>query len=136
MVSASEQRPEPLDNDMLMPAWLFWLQLGLSTTLAVLFVVMLVRTRQQSVNIRQLQEKVAGIENSRALERTSAVEDQLRSTAERLQELERSSARVAGLAAENTRLRQELRSLEGAMPKPGAGADFNEPIAPLPPIKP
>ena len=73
MVSATDQRREPFDNEMVMPTWLVWLQLGLSTTLAVLFVVMLVKTRQQSVNIRQLQDRVAGIENSRALDRTTAI---------------------------------------------------------------
>jgi len=47
MVSASDRRQDPLDPDIAMPTWLFWLQLGLTTTLAVLFVVMLVKTRQQ-----------------------------------------------------------------------------------------
>jgi hypothetical protein len=135
MVSASNQRPEPIDAEMAMPTWLFWLQLGLSTTLAVLFVVMVVKTRQQSASIRQLQDKVAGIENSRALDRTTAIEDQLRTTAERLQSLERLGAQTAGLAAENARLRQEIKALDGSMGKPGSGTPADD-IAPLPPIKP
>jgi len=119
-----------------MPAWLFWLQLGLTTTLAVLFVVMLVKTRQQSVNIRDLQDKVVGIENRSALDRTTAIEDQLRSTSERLQALERMSAQMAGLSADNARLRQGLRGLEGNLSKPGAGQPADDSLAPLPPLKP
>lgn len=118
-----------------MPTWLFWLQLGLSTTLAVLFVVMVVKTRQQSASLRQLQDKVAGIENSRALDRTTAIEDQLRTTAERLQSLERQGAQTAGLAAENARLRQEIQAFDSSMGKPGGGTPADD-IAPLPPIKP
>lgn len=136
MVSASDPRQDQLDNEIAMPAWLFWLQLGLTTTLAVLFVVMLVKTRQQSVNIRDLQDKVAGIENRSALDRTTAIEDQLRSTSERLQALERMGAQMAGLSADNARLRQELRGLEGSLSKPGAGMSPDDGIAPLPPLKP
>ena len=135
MVSASNQRPEPIDAEMAMPTWLFWLQLGLSTTLAVLFVVMVVKPRQQSESIRQLQDKVAGIENSRALDRTTAIEDQLRTTAERLQSLERMGAQTAALAAENARLRLEIRSLNSSPSKAGGSTPADD-IAPLPPIKP
>ena len=136
MVSASDRRQDPLDNEISMPSWLFWLQLGLTTTLAVLFVVMLVKTRQQSADIRSLQDKVAGIENRSALDRTTAIEDQLRSTSERLQALERQGAQVASLAAENNRLRLELRGLEGNLSKPGAGLPGDDTLAPLPPLKP
>jgi len=136
VVSASDPRPEPFEGEIVIPAWLVWLQLGLSTTLAVLFVVMLVKTRQQGVAIQQLQDKIAGIENSRALDRTTAIEDQLRTTAERLQALERMGAQVSGLAAENTRLRQELRGLEGSVSKPSSQLPADDAIAPLPPIKP
>jgi predicted Holliday junction resolvase-like endonuclease len=136
MASATDQRPEPLDNEIAMPAWMVWLQLGLSTTLAVLFVVMLVKTRQQSVAIRQLQDKVAGIENSRALDRTTALEDQLRTVSERIQTIERQAALMAGLARQNARLRQELSSKDSASGKPGVLSPLDEGIAPLPPLKP
>ena len=136
MVSATDQRPEPLDNEIAMPAWLFWLQLGLSTTLAVLFVVMLVKTRQQSASIRQLQDKVAGIENSRALDRTTALEDQLRTVSERIQVVERQGAQLAGLARDNARLRQEISSKDSSSGKPGVLSPLDEGIAPLPPLKP
>jgi hypothetical protein len=136
VASASEHRPEPFEGEIVIPAWLVWLQLGLSTTLAVLFVVMLVKTRQQSVSIQQLQDKIAGIENSRALDRTTAIEDQLRTTAERLQALERMGARISGLAAENSRLQQELQGAEGPPIRPQGQPPLDDAIAPLPPIKP
>lgn len=136
VASASEPRPEPFEGEIVIPAWLVWLQLGLSTTLAVLFVVMLVKTRQQSVSIQQLQDKIAGIENSRALDRTTAIEDQLRTTAERLQALERMGAQISGLATENSRLRQELQGVEGPAPRPSGQPPVDDAIAPLPPIKP
>ena len=136
VASASEPRPEPFEGEIVIPAWLVWLQLGLSTTLAVLFVVMLVKTRQQSVSIQQLQDKIAGIENSRALDRTTAIEDQLRTTAERLQALERMGAQISGLATENSRLRQELQGGEGPAPRPSGQSPVDDAIAPLPPIKP
>ena len=136
VASASQPRPEPFEGEIVIPAWLVWLQLGLSTTLAVLFVVMLVKTRQQSVAIQQLQDKIAGIENSRALDRTTAIEDQLRTTAERLQALERLGAQVARFTAENTRLRQQLRGLEGSATQPPGQPSVDDAIAPLPPIKP
>ena len=141
--SASDQRPELLDSEMVVPAWLVWLQLGLSTTLAVLFVVMLFKTVQQGATIRQLRDRVAGIENSRALDRTTAIEDQLRTTAERIQVLERQGAQTASLAADNARLRQQLRAAQRGAGKAttttdgaGPGLPGDDGIAPLPPIKP
>ncbi len=141
--SASDQRPELLDSEMVVPAWLVWLQLGLSTTLAVLFVVMLFKTVQQGATIRQLRDRVAGIENSRALDRTTAIEDQLRTTAERIQVLERQGAQAASLAADNARLRQQLRAAQRGAGKAttttdgaGPGLPGDDGIAPLPPIKP
>ena len=136
MVSASNPRPEPFESEIGIPAWLVWLQLGLTTTLAVLFVVTLVKTRQQSLSIQQLQDKVAGLENGRALDRTTAIEDQLRTSAERLQALERMGAQVSGLAAENARLRQEVRGLEGSVGQPSVVPPVDDGIAPPPPVKP
>jgi hypothetical protein len=138
MLSATNKRPEPLDNAIILPGWLFWLQLGLTTTVAVLFLVMLVKARQQSAELRTLQDKVAGIENSRALDRTTAIEDQLRSTADRLQAVERLGAQMGSLIADNARLRQQVRLLEGGAAKPGAGAaaEGELPVPPLPPLKP
>ena len=136
MLSATDKRPDPLDNEMVMPTWLVWLQLGLSTTLAVLFVVVLVKARQQSVEIRQLEDRVAGFENSRALDRTTALEDQLRTTAERIQVLERQGAAAAALASENVRLRQDLNAAKSAAAKSGGADGLGDNLPPLPPPKP
>ena len=92
-------------------AWVPWLQAGVTALLVVLFAVIVGKTRQQNATIRQLQERVQGLENSRALDRNNGIEQQLRSTVERLQAVERNSARIDALSGENANLRLELRRL-------------------------
>ena len=106
--------------------------------LLVLFVVMVGKTRQQSAAIRQLHEKVEGLENARALERTAGLEQQLRPTVERLQVVERNSARIDALSSANANLSQELRRLRGNQATEAAPAPLSDepPLAPLPPLKP
>ena len=116
-----------------MPDWAPWVQAGFSTMLAVLFVVMVGKMRQQSNHIRSLQDRVQGLENSRALERTSGLEQQLRSTVERLQVVERTSANLQAISSENKLLKEELRQLRSAGANPTA--DDNLPPL-LPPVKP
>lgn len=94
-----------------LPDWVAWVQAGLTALLAVLVVVMLAKARDQNGRIQELQERIQGLENSRALERTTGLEQQLRSTVERLQALERSSARIDVLSAENSALRGEMNQL-------------------------
>ena len=116
-----------------LPDWVAWLQAGLTALLAVLFLVMLGKARVQGERIQELQERVQGLENSRALERTTGLEQQLRSTVERLQALERSNARIDVLSAENSALRGEVRQLRRSAtssalpslprPEPATGAD-------------
>ena len=89
-------------------AWVPWLQAGVTAMLVVLFVVIVAKTRQQNATIRQLQERVQGLENSRALERTTGLEQQLRTTVERLQAVERNSARIEALSGENARDRKSV----------------------------
>lgn len=114
------------------PEWVNWLQAGLTTLLVVLFLVVMGKSRQQSADIRLLQERLQGLENARALDRTTGLEQQLRSTVERLQALERSSARLDAISAESSALRQELRQLRAA----AAETRSSEPtLAPLPPLK-
>lgn len=93
------------------PDWVAWLQVGLSALLAVLFLVMLSKARQQGSRIQELQDRVEGLENTRALERTTGLEEQLRTTVERLQEVERSTTRINVLSADNEALRGELNQL-------------------------
>jgi TolA-binding protein len=115
-----------------LPDWVAWLQAGLTALLAVLFLVMLGKARVQGERIQELQERVQGLQNSRALERTTGLEQQLRSTVERLQALERSNARIDVLSAENSALRGEVRQLRRSAasnalpslrPEPATGTD-------------
>jgi uncharacterized protein YlxW (UPF0749 family) len=130
--------PDRSGQQPLWTEWVPWLQAGLTAMLAVLFLVMVGKTRQQSTQLRQLQERVEGLENSRALERTTALEQQLRSTAERLQVVERSKARLAVVSSDNARLRQELEALRQPSSDPPAPGDGLRPQAPppLPPVRP
>ena len=125
MASAQERSPTLPE----MPDWAPWLQAGLTAMLAVLFVVMVGKMRQQSSSIRGLQERVQGLENSRALDRTSGLEQQLRATVERLQVVERSNAHLQVLDRENKRLNDQLGQLRSAGTKPA-------PVDDLPPLLP
>ncbi len=143
--SSSGSEPSPLQ----LPDWVAWLQAGLTALLAVLFLVMLAKAREQGSRIQELQERVQGLENSRALERTTGLEQQLRSTVERLQAVERSTARIDELSADNNALRSELRQLrrnaDSGLPplspatpsgsSPGDAASPSGPTAP-PPVAP
>ncbi len=121
-------------------AWVPWLQAGVTAMLVVLFLVIVGKARQQSSTIRELQERVQGLENSRALDRTTGLEEQLRTTVERLQALERNNARIDAVSQESASLRQELARLRAAQPsEPPATtprADGTTTVPPLPPIKP
>jgi hypothetical protein len=86
-------------------AWVPWLQAGVTAMLVVLFFVIVGKSRQQNATIRQLQERVQGLENSRALDRTNGLEQQLRTTVERLQAVERNGTRIDGLSRETVNLR-------------------------------
>jgi TolA-binding protein len=131
MVSTPERNSDRNQALPAVPEWVNWVQAGLTALLVVLFLVMLGKSRQQSANIRLLQERVQGLENSRALDRTTGLEQQLRSAVERLQVLERSAARMDALSAENSSLNQELRQLRSAAESRNA-----EPaLPPLPPVK-
>jgi TolA-binding protein len=117
-----------------LPEWVSWLQLGLTALLAVLFLAMLAKARQQSNRIQELQDRVEGLENTRALERTTGLEQQLRTTVERLQEVERSAARINVLSADNEALRGELGQLRRSRTEPAAPPRAN--TAPNQPAEP
>jgi hypothetical protein len=119
-------------------AWVPWLQAGVTTMLVVLFLVIVGKSRQQNDTIRQLQERVQGLENSRALDRTTGLEQQLRTTVERLQSMERNGTRIDGLSRETANMRAELsRSLGLAGAPNGSAYRGDEPplLPPLPPLK-
>jgi TolA-binding protein len=100
-----------------LPDWMRWLGAGLTALVAVLFVVLLLQVREQGQKLQTLQTKVQGLENSNDLERTNALEEQLRSTVQRLQSLETIDNAVQQLSREQQALRQQLRS-RAAEPAP------------------
>ena len=120
-------------------AWVPWLQAGVTAMLVVLFLVIVAKSRQQNDTIRKLQERVQGLENSRALDRTTGLEQQLRTTVERLQAVERNGTRIDGLSRETTNLRAELSKLRTARPSEAAAPKTDElplGVPPLPPLRP
>jgi len=129
-MASAQERSQALPE---MPDWAPWLQAGISAMLVVLFLVMVGKMRQQSSQIRGLQERVQGLENSRALERTNGLEEQLRTTVERLQVVERSNAYVQALNSDNKLLKDQLRQLLAAGTKQGPVDDLPQL---LPPVKP
>jgi TolA-binding protein len=125
-----------------LPDWVPWLQVGLTSMLVVLFVVLVGKTRQQNNQLQELRERVQGLENSRALERTTALEQQLRSTVDRLQDLERGQARLNAIGSDTAQLRQELRQLRRSSQEQGGQSAGPPPTStqqsppPLPPLTP
>ena len=120
-------------------AWVPWLQAGVTAMLVVLFLVIVRKSRQQNDTIRQLQERVQGLENSRALDRTTGLEQQLRSTVERLQAVERNGTRIDGLSREIANLRAELSKLRATRPSETADPKTDElplGVPALPPVRP
>jgi TolA-binding protein len=119
--------------------WVPWLQTGVTAMLVVLFFVIVGKSRQQNATIRQLQERVQGLENSRALDRTNGLEQQLRTTVERLQAVERNGTRIDGLSRETANLRAELSKLRPARPSEATDPksdDLPLGVPPLPPVRP
>ena len=110
-----------------LPQWMRLLGAGLTGLLAVLFVVVLQQTREQGQRLQQLQDKVQTIENANDLERTNALEEQLRSTVERLQALEDIEQKVQSLSSQVQTLRDLQRSRSSLFPYESGG-----PSRPLP----
>jgi TolA-binding protein len=101
--------------------------------LAVLFLVMLAKTREQNQLLRQLEQRVQGLENSRALDRTSVLEEQQRAMVERLQKLESGNNRLEAIEQQQEQWRQALSDLQGrGIRRPEPGPD----LLPTPPPRP
>ncbi|WP_411867648.1 hypothetical protein [Vulcanococcus limneticus] len=112
-MSASPSSPppaaaRPLDPSPL-PPWMRWLGTGLTAMVAVLFLVLLQQVRQQAGRLEALQGRVQSLENARDLERTNALEEQLRSTVQRLHRFDGLEGAVEELQAQQESLRQQLR---------------------------
>jgi hypothetical protein len=115
------------------PPWSGWLQIGVSTMLAVLFLVMVARTREQNLLLRQLEQRVQGLENSRALDRTSVLEEQQRAMVERLQKLESGNSRLEAIEQQQEQWRQALSDLQDrAIRRPEPAPE----LLPAPPPRP
>jgi len=117
-----------------LPSWMRWAGAGLTTLLAVLFVVLLQQVRQQSQDLKTLQNRLQTLENARDLERTNALEEQLRSTVQRLQSLEGLEQSVHRLSQEQAGLRQQVRS--AARSSSAGGAELEPVLPPEPPAPP
>ncbi|MCT0207895.1 lipase chaperone [Synechococcus sp. CS-1332] len=114
------------------PVWTGWLQIGLSTMLAVLFLVMLTKSREQSQRLMRLEQRLQGLENSRALDRTSVLEEQQRAMVGRLQTLEAGAQRLEALERQQEQWRAALADIQGrAVRRPPADAD-PFPVSPMP----
>lgn len=108
-------------QEMGVPGWLLWLQVAFSTMLLVLFLVTLARSRDQNRTIQRLQQRLEVLENSRALDPTPALSEQLRSTVDRLQTLEKQEgSRREELDQEREQLQEDLRKLRQAAMQPSA----------------
>ena len=106
------------------PLWLGWLGTGLTAMLAVLFLVLVQQLRGQNDQLQQLEAKVQALQNARALERTDALEEQVRNSVSRLQSLEALGGDMKRLAAQQQSLRADIDRLKRS--EPGA-------LPPLPP---
>jgi hypothetical protein len=85
--------------------------------LAVLFVVAIQRVQDQNQSLRRLEQRLQTLENARALERTNALEQQLRATVERLHGLEEDQGRVSDLARQQQQLADQVQRLQSRPPE-------------------
>ena len=108
------------------PPWLGWFQLGLSSMLAVLFLVMLAWSREQGRDLRQLRMRVDTLESSSSLEKAADQNGQLRTLTQRFEDLEsRATQQLERSEAERVRLQQllvEMRERAGSSGQQPRGA--------------
>ena len=114
------------------PPWLGWFQLGLSSMLAVLFLVVLAWSREQGQELRQLRLRLEALENSRTLEKAADQNGQLRTLTQRLEQLEaRTTEGQERSETERMRLQQVLGELRqkagGPGPQPSANGAVRDP---------
>ena len=121
------QTPASPDAVSGLPNWMRWGGAGLTALVAVLFVVLLQQVRQQGQQLQSLQNRLQTLENAHDLDRTNALEEQLRSTVQRIRNLEGLEQTVQSLSQEQAGLHQQLRS--AARSSSGGGSDL-EPLLP------
>lgn len=121
-----------LDGDGESPVWLPWLQLGATTLLAVLFVMLLIKSRDQNQRLQQLDVRLQGIENNRSLDRSAALEQQIRTLAERMRSLEGQRQELEATRRERDEMRSELRQLRATTPVRPPSTIGSPPVPPPP----
>ena len=89
--------------------WMRLVGAGLTALVAVLALVLLQQVQQQASRSQALERRVQALENSRDLERTQALEAQLRAMLQRLQNLEASSGQLQELVLQQEELRRQLQ---------------------------
>jgi TolA-binding protein len=82
---------------------------GLTALVAVLALVLMHEVQQQARRSQALERRVQALENSRDLERTQALEAQLRAMVQRLQNLEARSGQMQELVLQQEELRRQLQ---------------------------
>ena len=105
-------RQAPASSDW--PPVLLWLPISLSSLVLVLLVVVVQRQHAQAQLLADLRGRVQTLEQSRALERTAVLEQQLRAMLTRLQTLERGQLQGAELARRLQSLNEDLQQLRAA----------------------
>ena len=119
------------------PPWVGWIQMGLSTMLAVLFLVVLTRSLEQGRALRQLQMRLETLESSRNLEKAADQNSQLRILTQRLQALETQvGERIERSESERLRLQQLLSDLRSRMTPARALSEEDADSSPAPRPKP
>ncbi len=114
------------------PPWLTWLQVGLTSMLAVLLAVSLVRSREQSIETQRLRQRIRLLEASRGFDRSAAQDQQIQSVIGRVQTLEDVvSRRLQASERERQRLEQQLLELH-TNPRPGRLSPGIAPQVPMP----
>lgn len=116
------------------PAWQGWLQVGLLSMLAVLFLVLFIRSREQHLEMQRLRQRVRVLEASASVDRNAAQSEQLRVMRERVQTVEEILARrLAASERERQRLEQKLLALHT---RPQLGRISSPPSEPSQPSAP
>ena len=120
--------PAPPAAEPPLPRWMRLIGAGLTALVAVLALVLLQQVHQQASRSQALERRLQDLENRRDLERTQALEAQLRALAQRLQGLEASAGQVRELELQQEELRRQLQSqLQRPSAQPPEFLPFTDP---------
>jgi septal ring factor EnvC (AmiA/AmiB activator) len=131
--SSTRKRSRGSQNPGGQPLWLSWVQLGISTMLVVLFLVMLGKVREQATTIGELEQKIRTIENERSQDRTKAMEQQLESMIQRLQSVEQVGDQLRNVDRQQQALKQDLQQLRNTPHLPVEALEPQSSPNPTPP---